>query len=314
MNIYSKIVIIHNCLQEYIKVTGKWHFFRQVVWIMMVMAMIYGLVYFCIESNKVQIHEYKISIDTSDPFILDSLSIRLEYPMLEENKICMTIEQTLNGEKILTNPPRDYFLRNGFEVDNVLTRMRVSTSVLIDEKPLKRNKKKKVEKDHEYILMQEGHLYNDSVIYVEYFFLDGVEQILLDKPKISNIFTYNYRPNFLSLHNLQRRYVAIQLDTPLDREKIRFEMNFKMPVNVHSISIKPDKQRFKSMIFDQKDNLTSLCSNGFTAIVETLPYEGIQTARNFLISAVSPMVVTYLWYLLVRMVRSIKKVHDETML
>lgn len=313
----NKICKTIDNIRKSILAIGRRKLYMHFAYILILITVITRIVLFSIESNKVQSHQLEISIEPSETLILDSLNVKIEYPnyriwcgINDESSIIVTIYYLFNGNIISSLKPKKYFLKSNYLLYDVLANLRTNTRFLIDDKP---GIKKKIRKDslkslYDYILIQDGSIHNDSIAYDEYFFIKNKDKSYYDKIPATDIITYNnYNPSILSPYNLQKRHLALKINTPLPKDKISVDVDFKMPINLHSLSKEPDIKRIKSISFNNKETIEYLNSEFLYMLVETLPYEGIQTLRNIIIGFILPILISYLTNFIIKDIKKIKE-------
>ena len=280
---------------------------RTIIRIVITLAGMSFLFWFCMESNRVQTHEFTIDVDTRDTVMLDSLKIKLEYPDPEqgEQAIAIAIEHTLKGGAILSGEPRSYFLMDGYLIDGVYRRMRTDIEIKTDGHTLHSKKGNRVEKEADYVCYTGEKDNATQKAFAEYFFLKPQKKPYPDRFRLEGKYSYVYSQNVFSKYNLQRKCFSVRINVP-QSDCVKLEINFKTPINIHSISIDPDKQEFTKLTFEQKETIEKFRGNGFSAIVETMRYEGIQAGRNMLMGVIIPMLASLLIKDVVRLVRKKK--------
>lgn len=267
---------------------------KYILLLIITIASIAFLFYFSKKSNQVQIHEFDISIDVSDPELLDSLYLSFEYPDSFRKSLCLKIIPIINGNVISNGKSKKYFLKNGYVIDGISARLRIGVGMLINGRSLK-GLKPTFEKGKIYIV-QEGTIV-DSIkkSYAEYFFFKNFNYP--DKFPLFDIHSYGkYNPSFWSIYNIQKRCIAFNL-TPvsllsLPNEKIQLNINFNSSVNPLSVTVEPDICKFKEFKFSGGEFVEKLTSNRLSTIVEMMPYEGIQVTRNMFIGVLIPLLIS----------------------
>lgn len=267
---------------------------KYILLIIITIASIVFLFHFSKKSNQVQIHEFYISIDASNPELLDSLYLSFEYPDSLKKSLCLNVVPIINGNVISNGKSKKYFLKNGYIADSISARLRIDVGMLADGQPSK-GLEPNIEKGEMYIV-QVGTIV-DSIrkSYVEYFFFKDFNYP--DKLPLFDTLSYQkYNPSFWSMYNIQKRCIAFNL-TPvslrfLPNEKIQLNINFNSSVNPLSVTIEPDICKFKEFKFSGGEFVEKLTSNSLSAIVEMMPYEGIQVTRNMFIGLLIPLLIS----------------------
>lgn len=267
---------------------------KYIILIIITIASIVFLFHFSKKSNQVQIHEFYISIDASDPELLDSLYLSFEYPDSFKKSLCLNVVPIINGNVISNGKSKRYFLKNGYVIDGISARLRIDVGMLIDGQSLK-GIESAIKKGKKCIV-QEGTIV-DSIrkSYAEYFFFDNFNYF--DKFPLFDTYSYGgYNPSFWSMYNIQKRCIAFNL-TPvsllhLPNEKLQLNINFNFLVNPLSVTIEPDICKFKEFKFSGGEFVERITSNRLSAIVEVMPYEGIQVTRNMFIGILIPLLIS----------------------
>ena len=267
---------------------------KYILLIIITIASIVFLFHFSKKSNQVQIHEFYISIDASNPELLDSLYLSFEYPDSLKKSLCLNVVPIINGNVISNGKSKKYFLKNGYIADSISARLRIDVGMLADGQPSK-GLEPNIEKGEMYIV-QVGTIV-DSIrkSYVEYFFFKDFNYP--DKLPLFDTLSYQkYNPSFWSMYNIQKRCIAFNL-TPVSLrffliEKIQLNINFNSSVNPLSVTIEPDICKFKEFKFSGGEFVEKLTSNSLSAIVEMMPYEGIQVTRNMFIGLLIPLLIS----------------------
>lgn len=279
---------------------NKW---RTVYWLCRISLLsicLFVLLWFCLESNKVQIQDYSIHVDTEDVILLDSLKIRFEYPNSERggNRTKMTIVQVLRGSRLDLNAPRRYYLKDGYMVDSVYGRLRTDVQVKVNGHSLTDSKINTVKMQNTCISYSGKKGNNAELLFAEFFFLQSAKEASSEQFSLTSEYAVGYKLGFFSRYNLQKRCLSLKINTTLSKDRVKLEIDFKDPINIHTLSTAPDKQGFTKLVFNQEETVSSLCSNGFSAIVETMSYEGIQTTRNILIGILIPFLISKIYKVL----------------
>lgn len=312
----NKICKTIDNIRKSILAIGRSKLYMHLAYILILITVIIGIVLFSIESNKVQSHKLEISIEPSETLILDSLNVNIEYPnyriwcgINNESFIIVTINYFFNGNIISSLKPKKYFLKSNYLLYDVLANFRTNTRFLINDIPIKiKNEKECLNDIKDDIFKQHGSIHNDSTTYYEYFFIKNKAKSYSDKINKADTITYkNYNPSILSSYNLQKRHLALKINTPLPKDKISVNVDFKMPINLHSLSKEPDIKRIKSISFNNKATIEYLNSEFLYMLVETLPYEGIQTLRNIIIGFILPILISHLTNFIIKDIKKIKE-------
>ena len=220
--------------------------------------------------------------------------LSFEYPDSFKKSLCLNVVPIINGNVISNGKSKRYFLKNGYVIDGISARLRIDVGMLIDGQSLK-GIESAIKKGKKCIV-QEGTIV-DSIrkSYAEYFFFDNFNYF--DKFPLFDTYSYGgYNPSFWSMYNIQKRCIAFNL-TPvsllhLPNEKLQLNINFNFLVNPLSVTIEPDICKFKEFKFSGGEFVERITSNRLSAIVEVMPYEGIQVTRNMFIGILIPLLIS----------------------
>ena len=263
--------------------------------------MIY-LTYFCIESNKVQTHEFDFSWLASDTLLLDSISVSITYPAIESktkyNHLQIRISCFVKGNMLSYSSPKKYYLRDGNLVNGIIGNTKLIVKAQTDEKkPLIKfvytdlsdiSEQATMNTYHQHTLIKKENLVTDI------FFVQSKGYFFPERFDVTNIYYGNFTANLFSPFNLQKRCVKIRLDS-LRKSNLTIDLN--APFNISNFTHEPDSKEFDKLHFNERKTLASIfASKNFSATFDILPYEGIQTTRNMFIGIVISMLLSCIYY------------------
>lgn len=280
---------------------GYVRFVRILICIVCICLIIF-LTHFCIESNKVQTHEFDFSWLASDTLLLDSISVSIIYPTIEPKTKydCLQIRIFcfMRGNMLSYSSPKKYYLRDGNLVNGIIGNMKLISKAQTDEKkPLIKfiytdlsdiYRQAKVDAYHQHTVIKRENLVTDI------FFVQPNEESFSERFYVTNIYYGNYTTNLFSPFNLQKKCIKIRMDSLC---KSNLTIDFNAPFNISDFTHEPDSKEFGKLHFNERKTLASIfASKNFSATFDILPYEGLQTTRNMFIGIAIPMLLSCIYY------------------
>lgn len=298
----------------FLKITkiGYIKFVRIVICIVCAVLMVY-LTHFCIESNKVQTHEFDFSWLASDTLLLDSVSVSIEYPEIganmKNNHLQIRVSYFMKGNRLSHSSLKKYYLRDGNLVDSIAGILDLNIKALADEKE---QLVKSVYIDFSDIPeFAVKHIYHQHLIAPKdsitssIFFAKSEVATFPERFIVTNIYYGNFNANIFSPFNLQKRCIKIRMDT---LRKSNLTINFNAPFIISDFTHEPDAKEFRKLHFNERKTLEKIyVAKGSSATFDILPYEGLQTTRNIFIGIVIPMLISCIYYQLKHLKRNIQK-------
>lgn len=290
-----------NIFRRIAKVDNISMFIRILICIVCVFLMIF-LTHFCIESNKVQIHEFDFSWLASDTLLLDSISVSITYPAIESkakhDHLQIRVSCFMRGNMLSYSSPRKYYLHDGYLVNGIIGNMKLLAKAQTDEK---KTLIKFVYTDlsdiyrqaimnayHQHAIIKEENLVTDI------FFVHSKDNFFPERFYVTNIYYGDFNTNLLSPFNLQKRCIKIRMDSLC---KSNLTIDFNAPFNISDFTHEPDSKEFGKLHFNERKTLASIfASKNFSATFDILPYEGLQTTRNMFIGIAIPMLLSCIYY------------------